>query len=172
MHSYASPTPQTCFPPLLPSTWLACLSFECILQTQAPTARSESISSTYIQQHRKAPYGICNTTSQLQQQCCFLAVCSYQTVLNPIVFCFNCAPSGCWLVTQHARLAHLGEVQLYDLTTRAGLHTQMHARIPTKSVYWCLEEQQRSPVEPITRTALISLEREREARLKDGGDWR
>lgn len=109
---------------------------------------------------------------QTATQCCFLAVCSCQTTLNPIVFCFNCATSGCWLVTQHARLAHLGEVQLYDLTTRAGLHTQIHARISTKSVYWCLEEQLRSPVEPITHTALISLERGRGARLKDGGDWR
>lgn len=61
---------------------------------------------------------------------------------------------------------------MYDLTTRAGLYTQTHARIPTKSVYWCLEEQLRSLVEPITHTALISLERGRGARLKDGGDWR
>lgn len=33
---------------------------------------------------------------------------------NPIVLCFNCAPAGCWLVTQQAGVAYPREVNSED----------------------------------------------------------
>ena len=142
--------------------------FECFLQTQAPTATSDCRSSTYIQEHRNAPCGICklvsSTSSQRQHSNYrFLAVFSNQTTRNPIVSGFNCAPPGCWLVTQQARVAYLREVNSVSLYrglatayTHSHTHTQTDTHTPSSSVHQCLKEQRRSPAEPITRTALIS----------------
>lgn len=114
MCSYASPhfsSIRIPHPPL-------CSSLECIPQTQVPTARSECSSSTYIHENTNAPSGICKLVSNTQPHSssntanyCFLAVFSNQTAQNPIVFGFNCAPAGCWLVAHQTRVAYLREVK-------------------------------------------------------------
>lgn len=159
--SSALPAPQSGIPPLFPSTWLACSSFECVLQIQIPTAGSECRSSAYIQKHKNTPSGICkrvgNPSSQ-KQHCgySFLAVSCNPTTRSPIVFAFYCSHSGCLLVTQQARVAYLREMNNVMSTmgsTFTIIHKHTHSRQMCTGV---LDGHTRTLVKPITHTALIS----------------
>lgn len=146
-----------CFLLLPASTWFACLSFECILQTQAPTARSESRSSTYIQQHRNAPSGICklvSNTSRQQQRgsppCGFLRA---EKPLSPALIVPLQAAGESQNMPEWHTYGKFKPRVLKPGLSQTHVHKQ-HGR--PQSVCWCLEERLRSPVEPITHPAVIS----------------